>query len=186
VPTYLLTDNERTVIVDHVAGVAVRHPEMVAVGRHYGSKIETCVPYDPETKGGVEATVKIAKRDLVPTAANLVDDYAIFAQLAEACELFCERCADAGNNLMGEGWPLPLLDRSAAASRDRLLVAPVAQTQQSVRGCWISIKGAVCTPAAETARLRPREQLASPRSSLPLLPRSSTAALLSSELEVVA
>jgi transposase len=62
VPTYLLTDNERTVTVDHVAGVAVRHPEMVAVGRHYGSKIETCVPYDSETKDGVEATVKIAKR----------------------------------------------------------------------------------------------------------------------------
>ncbi len=36
VPTYALTDNERTVSVDHVAGVAVRHPEIVAVGRHYG------------------------------------------------------------------------------------------------------------------------------------------------------
>jgi transposase len=91
VPTYLLTDNERTVTVEHVAGVAVRHPEMVAVGRHYGSKVETCVPYDPETKGGVEATVKIAKRDLVPTAANLVDDFASFAELTEACEVFCER-----------------------------------------------------------------------------------------------
>ena len=29
-PTYLLTDNEKTVTVEHVAGVAVRHPEMVA------------------------------------------------------------------------------------------------------------------------------------------------------------
>jgi transposase len=91
VPTYLLTDHERTVTVDHVAGVAVRHPEMVAVRCHYGSKVDTCVPYDPETKGGVEATVKIAKRDLVPTAANLVDDYDSFAQLVVACELFCER-----------------------------------------------------------------------------------------------
>jgi transposase len=90
-PTYLLTDNERTVTVDHVAGVAVRHPEMVAVGRHYGSKVETCVPYDPETKGGVEATVKIAKRDLVPTSANLLADYTTFAQLIESCEAFCER-----------------------------------------------------------------------------------------------
>ena len=35
-PTYLLGDNERTVTVDRVAGLAVRHPEMVAVGRHYG------------------------------------------------------------------------------------------------------------------------------------------------------
>ena len=49
-PTYLLTDNERTVSVDHVAGLAVRHPHLVAAGRHYGVKVETCVPYDPETK----------------------------------------------------------------------------------------------------------------------------------------
>lgn len=35
VPVYALTDNEKTVTVDHVAGVPVRHPEIVAVGRHY-------------------------------------------------------------------------------------------------------------------------------------------------------
>ena len=29
VPTYAPTDNERTVLVDHVAEVAVRHPEIV-------------------------------------------------------------------------------------------------------------------------------------------------------------
>jgi transposase len=49
-PTYLLTDNERVVTTDRVAGIAVRHPVMVAAGRHYGLAIETCVPYDPETK----------------------------------------------------------------------------------------------------------------------------------------
>ena len=49
-PTYLLTDNARTVTMDHVAGVPVRHPEMVALGRHYGCKVETCVPFDPESK----------------------------------------------------------------------------------------------------------------------------------------
>ena len=32
VPVYALTDNEKTVTVDHVAGVLVRHPEIVAVG----------------------------------------------------------------------------------------------------------------------------------------------------------
>ena len=66
-PTYWLTDNERTVTIDHVAGVPVRHPEMVAVGGHYGITIATCVPADPESKGGSEATVRIAKADLVPT-----------------------------------------------------------------------------------------------------------------------
>ena len=49
-PTYLLTDHERAVTVDRVAGLAVRHPTMVAAGRHYGMVIETCIPYDPETK----------------------------------------------------------------------------------------------------------------------------------------
>lgn len=39
---------------------------MVAVGRHYGAKVESGVPYDPQSKGGSEATVKIAKRNLVP------------------------------------------------------------------------------------------------------------------------
>ena len=78
-PTYLLTDNARTVTMDHVAGIPVRHPEMVALGRHYGCKVETCVPFDPESKGGVEATVKIAKADLVPSGANLLPDYGSFA-----------------------------------------------------------------------------------------------------------
>jgi transposase len=90
-PTYLLTDNARTVTMDHVAGIPVRHPEMVALGRHYGCKVETCVPFDPESKGGVEATVKIAKADLVPSEANLLPDYGSFAGLAEACREFCGR-----------------------------------------------------------------------------------------------
>ena len=64
---------------------------MVAVGRHYGCKVESCVPYDPESKGGVEATVKIAKRDLVPTTANLRDEYASFAELVAAADAFCEK-----------------------------------------------------------------------------------------------
>jgi Mu transposase-like protein len=64
---------------------------MVAIGRHYGCKVESCVPYDPESKGGVEATVKIAKRDLVPTTANLRDDYASFAELVDAADVVCER-----------------------------------------------------------------------------------------------
>lgn len=50
--------------------------------------VETCVPYDPESKGGSEATVRVAKADLVPTTANLLDDYRDFAELAVACAGF--------------------------------------------------------------------------------------------------
>ena len=75
-PTNLLTDNEQTLTSDRVAGVPVRHPDLVAAGRHYGLKVETCVPHDPQTKGGSEATVRLAKADLVPTEANLLPAYA--------------------------------------------------------------------------------------------------------------
>lgn len=91
VPTYLLTDNPKTVTIEHVAGVPVRHPDIVAAGRHYGCTVETCVPFDPQSKGGVEATVKIAKADLVPTTANLAPSYSTFADLADACWSWCER-----------------------------------------------------------------------------------------------
>lgn len=89
VPTYVLTDNAKTVSVDHVAGVAVRHPQIVEAARHYGTQVHTYVPYDPESKGGTEATVRLAKADLVPTEANLLAEYASFAELEEACEAFC-------------------------------------------------------------------------------------------------
>jgi transposase len=91
VPTYLLTDNAKTVSVDHVAGVAVRHPQIVEAARHYGTQVHTCVPYDPESKGGTEATVRLAKADVVPTDANLRDEYASFAELEAACEAFCAK-----------------------------------------------------------------------------------------------
>ncbi|GAB3259391.1 hypothetical protein GCM10027456_38860 [Kineosporia babensis] len=90
VPAYVLTDNEKTVTTDHVAGIAIRNPEIVEVARHYGTTIRTCVPADPETKGGSEATVRIAKADLVPTDANLLGDYRTFGELEAACRAFCE------------------------------------------------------------------------------------------------
>jgi transposase len=87
-PTYVLTDNEKTVTVDHIAGLAVRHPELVAAARHYGVTIKTCVPADPQTKGGVERTVQVVKRDLVSTELNLLGDYDCFADLEAACAVF--------------------------------------------------------------------------------------------------
>ena len=73
-PTYALTDNEKTVTVEHVAGVAVRHPEMVAAGRHYGMPGRARVCRSTRSpRAASEATVRIAKADLVPTEANLRD-----------------------------------------------------------------------------------------------------------------
>jgi transposase len=89
-PPYVLTDNERTVTTDRVAGVPVRHPVLVAAGRHYGVEVRTCEVADPESKGGSEATVRIAKADLVPTEANLLPAYGAFGELVEACERLCD------------------------------------------------------------------------------------------------
>jgi hypothetical protein len=68
----------------------VRNPGAVQFGRHYGLTVAACVPYDPASKGGSESTVKIAKAGLVPTEANLLDEYASFAELEAACEGFCQ------------------------------------------------------------------------------------------------
>jgi hypothetical protein len=87
-PTYALTDNEKTMTVEHVARVPIRHPHVVAAGRHYGMTIPTCVPADPQSKGGAEATVRIPKPDLVPTEANLLERYATFGELQQVCRDF--------------------------------------------------------------------------------------------------
>lgn len=90
VTTYVLTDNEKTITVEHVAGIPVRNPQIVAFARHYSTSIQTCMPADPASKGGVENAVKIAKADLVPKDTNLRLEYASFAELEEACEVFME------------------------------------------------------------------------------------------------
>jgi transposase len=95
VPTYALTDNERTVTSDHIARIPVRNRQIIEVGHHYGLTIRTCVPADPQSKGGSEATVRIAKRDLVPTAVNLRPAYGHFTELEAACLVFGQEVNDA-------------------------------------------------------------------------------------------
>jgi transposase len=87
-PTYVLTDNEKSVTVDHVARIPVRNQQVVAFGRHYSVTVHTCQPRDPASKGGVENAVKLAKADIVPTDTNLADEYPDFAALEAACTAF--------------------------------------------------------------------------------------------------
>lgn len=91
VPTYVLTDNEKTVTVEHIAGIPVRNPQLAEFPRHYAVTVHTCVPADPASTGGTEASVRISKADLVPTEVNLTDQYASFADLEQACQEFCDR-----------------------------------------------------------------------------------------------
>ncbi len=90
-PTYALTDNEKTVTERHIAALPVRNPKIVSAAVYYGVTITTCVPFDPESKGGSEATVKIAKADLVPSDTNLRDEYESWEALEAACEAFMDK-----------------------------------------------------------------------------------------------
>ncbi len=89
-PTYVLTDNEKTVTTGHVAGIPVRNRAMLGFAGHYSVSIKTCMPADPASKGGSESTVKLAKADLVPTGANLLEAYGSFAALEAACVSFTD------------------------------------------------------------------------------------------------
>jgi transposase len=142
-PTYALTDNEKTVTVEHIARVPVRHPDIVTAGRHYGMTIRTCVPADPQTKGGSEATVRVAKADLVPTAANLLEQYATFADLERACRVFCEHINGRVHRATGRV-PVDM----HFEERTRLHVLPERAVTvafgQTRRVCWdstISVEG---------------------------------------------
>ncbi len=128
-PTYWLTDNERTVTIDHVAGIAVRHPMIVAAGLHYGVTVATCVPADPESKGGSEATVRVAKADLVPTDTNLRTDYSSWAELVEACEVFMAKVNGREHRVTRRA-PIEML----AEEQRRLHRLPDVRLHRSVRG----------------------------------------------------
>ena len=91
VTTYVLTDNEKTVSTAHVANVAIRNQTMVSAANYYRFTLATCVPYDPESKGGSESTVKISKADIVPSETNLLEQYKSFDELTEACLVATDR-----------------------------------------------------------------------------------------------
>jgi len=90
-PTYVLTDNEKTVTTGHIAGVPVRNRDAVSFSRYYGVTVLTCQPADPASKGGVENAVKLAKADIVPTQTNLLAAYDSFAQVEAACTEFMDQ-----------------------------------------------------------------------------------------------
>ena len=86
----------------HIAGIAVRNPQIVAVAHYYGVSIATCVPADPESKGGSESTVRLAKADLVPTDHNLLADYESWEQLVAACDEFMDTVNGRVHRATGE------------------------------------------------------------------------------------
>jgi transposase len=125
VPTYVLTDNEKTVTVEHIAGIPVRNPQLVAFAEHYSMVVHTCVPADPASKGGTESSVKISKADLVPKDTNLREGYASFAELEAACVEFCEKVNTRAHRVTRRP-PIEML------AEERVRLHPVPMTPHTV------------------------------------------------------
>ena len=158
--TCWLTDNERTVTICHVAGIAVRHREIVAVGGRCGVTVATCVPADPESKGGSEATVRVAKAGLVPTDADLRGDCAGWAELVEACEAFTAEAA-ARVHRVTRRRPVEMLTEERHrlhALPERPCTAALGETREVSWGSTVSFGAVTCsvphTLADETVRVR--------------------------------
>jgi transposase len=144
-PTYALTDNEKTVSIDHIAGIAVRNPQIVSVARHYGLSIETCVPADPQSKGGSEATVRIARADLVPTEHNLRGEYEDFAALEQACVEFCDRVNAREHRITRRAPAVMLIEERARLHRLPAMPHTICfgQTRKVSWQSTISVGGAI-------------------------------------------
>lgn len=142
-PTNVLTDNEKTVTIDRVAGIAVLNPTMAKAALHYAVAVRACEPADPESKGGSEATVKIAKADLVPTDANLRSDYATFAALEAACHAFGARVNARDHRLLGRPPAEALAEELPALHRvpDDPFAAALGETRSVSRDGTISVGG---------------------------------------------
>lgn len=142
-PTNVLTDNEKTVTIDRVAGIAVLNPTMAKAALHYAVAVRACEPADPESKGGSEATVRIAKADLVPTDANLRGDYPSFAALEAACRAFCDRVNGRDHRLLGRPPVEALTEERPALHRvpDDPFAAALGQTRSVSRDATISVGG---------------------------------------------
>jgi len=125
VPTYVLTDNEKTVTVEHIAGIPVRNAQLAEFARHYCVVVHTCVPADPASKGGTESSVKLAKADLVPKDTNLRAEYSSFAELEQACQEFCD-LVNGRQHRVTRRVPADML------AEERLRLHPVAPTPFTV------------------------------------------------------
>jgi transposase len=113
VPTYVLTDNEKTVTTEHIAGIAVRNRQLLEFASHYSVVMHTCVPADPASKGGTEASVRISKADLVPTDANLLEGYESFQALQAACLAF-EQTVNTRTHRITRRVPAEMLEQERA------------------------------------------------------------------------
>ena len=149
--------------------------ERVDLGRHYGTTVHTCVPYDPQSKGGVEASVRVAQDDLLPKKTNLRDEYGSMDELAEACRGFMAkvnaRVHQATRRRPDEALvvergflhPVPMEPHTAALGQARIVAPDQTVSFGSVRysvppklqgaPVWVAVQGDEVVIRADARRL---------------------------------
>src|SRR5581483_9502948 len=84
VPAVVLADRMGCLKGGVVANVVVPTAQYVRFAAHYGFRPDFCEAKDPESKGAVEATVRIAKSDLVVPAEDFGGDLSLANDAAVA------------------------------------------------------------------------------------------------------
>ena len=83
-PTYVLTDNEKTVTDRHIAGIRGQEPRRGGCLALLRGEPRHLRAVRSRVQGRLKY-VKVAKADLVPTEYNLLAEYRSFAELEAAC-----------------------------------------------------------------------------------------------------
>ena len=125
-PTYVLTDNEKTVTVSHFAGVPGRIQQTVDFARHYGITVLTCQPAWSATKGGSESSVKVTKAGIGHRDTNLRTEYGSFAEVEAACEAFMDEVNNREHRVTGRSSNRGTLHRHRRFHGPRLRGYPVS------------------------------------------------------------
>ena len=101
VPAEVLADRMGCLKGGVVAGVVVPTAAYVRFAAHYGFRPDFCEAKDPESKGAVEAVVRLAKSDLVVPAEDFGGDLAVANAAARAW------CAEVNARVHAETQAIP-------------------------------------------------------------------------------
>jgi hypothetical protein len=106
-----------------VANVVVPTAQYVRFAAHYGFRPDFCEAKDPESKGAVEAAVRISKSDLVVPADDFGGDLAVANQAAAAW------CDEVNARVHAETQAVP----EARLAEERTVLRPLPSLQLATR-----------------------------------------------------
>jgi transposase len=123
VPAVVLADRMGCLKGGVVANVVVPTAQYVRFAAHYGFRPDFCEAKDPESKGAVEAAVRISKSDLVVPADDFGGDLAVANQAAAAW------CDEVNARVHAETQAVP----EARLAEERTVLRPLPSLQLATR-----------------------------------------------------